>query len=203
MKIENNAALFRGIHTRVEEAELDGEKVLRVVKTEKQMDFDTNSYARLSGVELHNGTIRVKVRSRVLPDAPELARGFVGIAFRANADDSSFEGYYVRPTNGRTCTDPVRRSHGSQYFAYPTYTFAYFRERGIEGVEAPCDIDLDEWIELKIELNGTKGSFYVNDMETPALVVDNLLHGDAAGAIGLFVDIGTEGFYKDLEIVQQ
>lgn len=25
-------------------------------------------------------------------------------------------------------------------------------------------------------------------------------HGDSRGAIGLFVDIGTEGFFKDLDI---
>ena len=194
------AKKFRPVHTGVEEALLDGEPVLRVVKTEKQLEFDTDSYARLVGEDFHNGTLRVKVRSRLLPDAPDLARGFIGLAFRINEKDSEFESFYVRPTNGRSCTDPVRRAHGCQYFAFPGYTFAYFREFGVGGYEAPCDIDLDRWIDLKIEVEGPRGRFYVNDMETPALVVEDLKHGDRRGGVGLFVDIGTEGFFKDLEI---
>lgn len=194
---------FRPVHTGVESVILDGDRVLRVVKTEKQMEFDTNSYARLVGEDFHNGTLRVKVRSRLLSDAPDLARGFIGLAFRINESDSEFECFYVRPTNGKSCVDPVRRAHGCQYFAFPGYTFAHFREFGIGGYEAPCDIDLNEWIDLKIKLEGPRGRFYVNNMATPALVVENMKHGDSRGGIGLFVDIGTEGFFKDLEFERE
>jgi hypothetical protein len=34
------------------------------------------------------------------------------------------------------------------------------------------------------------------------LIVNDLKHGaNAAGAIGLFVDIGTEGYFKDLVVI--
>ncbi len=116
------------------------------------------------------------MRSRQLPDAPDFAKGFIGIVFRAKPDGSEFESYYVRPANGNHA-DPVRRVHGSQYFSYPGYTFAYFREFGIEGYEAPVNIQLDEWITLKAVIIDKKASFFVNDMEHPILRVEDLKHG--------------------------
>lgn len=181
--ISLNAENFRAIHTSVENALLDGEGVLRVVKSEKVECFDEDTYARLLDFVFHNGTICVEMRSRLLPDAPE------------------FESYYVRPTNGRH-PDPVRHAHGSQYFSYPGYTFSYFREHGISGYEAPCDIGLDEWITLKAVIQDAMAAFYVNDMDSPVLVVENLKHGaDARGGIGFYVDIGTEAFFRNLQLM--
>lgn len=199
--ISLNAENFRAIHTSVENALLDGEGVLRVVKSEKVECFDEDTYARLLDFDFHNGTICVEMRSRLLPDAPEFARGFIGIVFRINRDNSEFESYYVRPTNGRH-PDPVRRAHGSQYFSYPGYTFPYFREHGISGYEAPCDIGLDEWITLNAVIQDAMAAFYVNDMNSPVLVVENLKHGaDARGGIGFYVDIGTEAFFRNLQLM--
>ena len=190
---------YKAVNVTVEEAILDGEKALRVVKGEgKRMRFDENTYARRIDSDFHNGTIEVKLLSRLLPDAPDFSRGFIGIAFRINEGDSEFESFYVRPTNAMT-DDPVRRAHGCQYFAYPGYTFAYFREYGIEGYEAPVDCGLDAWIDLKAVVREDRAEFYLNG--ALALSVDGLKHGaNARGGVGLFVDIGTEGFFKDLRI---
>jgi len=199
MKAEN----FQSIHTILENVELDGENVLRVVKSEKVERPDEDTFAHLLESNFHNGTIYVEMRSRLLPDAPDYARGFIGIVFRSQNNGAEFESYYVRPTNGRH-PDPVRRAHGSQYFSYPGYTFSYFREHDISGFEAPCDIGLDEWIALKAEIKGEKASFYVNDMDLPALVVEHLKHGaDARGGVGLYVDIGTEGFFRNLQVTYE
>ena len=47
-------------------------------------------------------------------------------------------------------------------------------------------------------------SNHAHDSPTPLLVVKDLKHGaDARGAVGLFVDIGTEAFFKDLQIIQE
>ena len=101
---------FTTLHTSIEE----GDSLLRVVKTDRLYDFDINSYARLAGSDFHNGVIEVEVCSRILPDAPDLARGFIGLAFHIAEDDSRFESFYLRPANGRDCTDPLRRQHGVQ-----------------------------------------------------------------------------------------
>ena len=181
----------------------DNTECVRVIKHEDKLhQYDENTYARIADTDFHNGTIDVKVYSRLLKDAPELARGFIGIAFRINRDDTEFESWYIRPTNGpRMTDDPVRLSHGTQYFSYPKYTFEYFRQNGITKYDSQADIALNEWISLKAEIRDGRGAFYVNDMGTPVLIVDELIHGAGArGAVGLFVDIGTEGYFKDLQI---
>lgn len=191
------------VHTKASDVLLNGEKVLRVEKHEKLDIFDENTYVLVNGAQFHNGTIEVKMLSRLLPDAPDFARGFIGIVFRVNENGSEFESYYVRPTNGRH-PDPVRASHGSQYFSYPGYTFAYFREHGITGYEAPCDIGLDEWIDLKAVIHDENAEFYVNDMENPVLCVNGMKHGKGIkGGLGFYVDTGTEAFYKDLKVTAE
>ena len=179
--------------------ELDGEQLIRVVKPEENTEPDVATYARLAGSDFHNGTIEVDVRARLMHWADVDCRGFIGIVFRATENHDRFEGFYVRPRNGRSCTEPQRRIHTMQYFSYPGYTFAYFRERGIGDFEAKADIEMDEWIHLKAEVASAGAKFYVDDMDTPALVVDEMFGGsDLRGGVGLYVDNGTEGNFKNL-----
>ncbi len=200
MDLLNQDIQLTTIHTCADWTVLEEEPVLRVAKTEKQDEFDIDTFVKVGDVSFHNGIIEVDMKSRLLPDAPDFARGFIGIVFRVSESLAEFESYYVRPTNGRH-PDPVRRSHGSQYFSYPGYTFAYFREHTIEGFEAPCDIDLNEWIHLKAVVMDEKAEFYVNDMDKPVLLVEALKHGkDARGAVGLYVDTGTDAFFKNLKV---
>lgn len=192
---------FQAVHTIVENIEWERKEVLKVIKSEKIMEFDENTYAKLTDSSFHNGIIEVKMLSRLLPDAPDFARGFIGIAYRINADDTKFESFYVRPTNGRFCNDPIRKAHGCQYFSYPQYTFSYFREHNMPKYEAPIDVSLDEWMMLKAIIKDEHAEFYINDMSTPILVVNDMKHGKSlTGSVGLFVDIGTEAFFKDLKI---
>ncbi|EOI01681.1 hypothetical protein UAY_01089 [Enterococcus moraviensis ATCC BAA-383] len=191
---------FTSVHTTSKLVDFEGEQVLQVIKSEKIMEFDENTYCKVVDSSFHNGIIEVKVLSRLLPDAPDFARGFIGIAFRISEDDSSFESFYIRPTNGRV-NDPIRKNRGTQYFSYPDYTFEYFRDRGITAFESSADIGLDEWITLKAVIEDQTATFYVNGGDIPTLVVDNLILGaKTSGSIGLFVDIGTQGFFKDLKI---
>ena len=189
---------FIAVNTFAEDTTLNGEKVLRVFKNAKLTDFDTNSIVKLKDFDFHNGKIEVEMLSRLLPDAPDFARGFIGIAFRIAEDNSAFESFYIRPTNAMT-DDPVRKAHGCQYFAYPKYTFAYFRENNISDYEAPMNFGLDTWVKLKAEIIDDRAKFYLNDNLT--LTVQDLKHGNnLRGSVGFFVDIGTEAFYKNLKI---
>lgn len=179
----------------------EGAWTLRVIKPEDNMEPDVPTYARLVDSDFHDGTIEVDVRARLSAWADVDSRGFIGIVFRASEDDDRFEGFYVRPRNGRSCTEPQRRIHTMQYFSYPGYTFAYFRERGIADFEAKADIEMDEWVHLKAEIAGAEGRFYVDDMETPALVVPQMFDGaEARGGVGLYVDNGTDGLFRNLKM---
>lgn len=56
-----------------------------------------------------DGIIKVDVASVLTLDAPGYARGFIGIAFRIDAQNR-FESIYLRPANSRV-EDQVRRNH--------------------------------------------------------------------------------------------
>ena len=180
-------------------AESLNEETLRVWKTDS-LEPDINTYAALAGSDFHNGTIDVDVCGKLLADAPDYARGFIGIVFRAAPDGREFESFYIRPTNGKDCTDPVRKSHGCQYFSYPGYTFAYFREFNITHYENACDtIALNQWSHIRAEINDDTGIFFVDGIKV--LEVTGFKHGDSArGNVGLYVDIGTDGYFRNLTI---
>ena len=199
-KIADDINEFEAVHTEISNVLLNGETAVRVVKADKLMQFDENTLVRVKDCDFHNGTIKVKMLSRLLPDAPDFARGFIGIVYKVNDNNSEFESFYIRPTNGMT-DDPVRKSHGCQYFSYPGYTFSYFREFNITKYEAPIHNGLDEWVQLKAVIRDEAAEFYLNDEPEPVLTVKDMKHGkDARGSVGFFSEIGTEAFFKDLEI---
>lgn len=189
---------FEAVNTSLMEMIIDGEPVLEVCKANKLMSFDENTYAKLKDLTFKNGVIEVSVRSQLLPDAPDFARGFIGLAFRISEDDSQFESFYIRPTNGNH-EDPIRANRASQYFSYPDYKFDVFRDQGITDYEAPATIALDEWIKLGVEVSDEQAMLYVNGQET-LRVTDLKLGADVKGSLGLFVDIGTRGLFKDLKV---
>lgn len=189
--------IVKAVNVKCQKKFLADQAVIKVVKANKLMEFDENTYVKIADSVFHNGIIEVKMLSRLLADAPDFARGFIGIAFRIIEDDSSFESFYVRPTNGQS-SDPIRKHRAIQYFSYPKYTFDYFREKGITRYEGSADIELNEWINLKVIVTDERAEFFVNGQQV--LLVDQLKHLDSQGQVGLFVDIGTEGYFKDLYI---
>lgn len=182
---------------------LKGNKTIKVIKRSAVGEFDEPTFARVKDIDFTNGTIEVKVLSRLLPNAPELARGFIGIAFRINDSNSKFENIYIRPTNGRA-ENQLRRNRSIQYFSYPDFKFDRLSKEAPGEYEAYSDMALNQWIKLKLVVNGTKAQLYINNNKQPSLVVNDLKHGAfSSGAIGLWVDIGTEGFFHDLKITKE
>lgn len=174
------------------------ENMARVSKIEKLDQDDSNTYVTVNGIEFYNGIIEVDVCGKLREDAPAHARGFIGIVFRVNENDSEFESFYIRPTNGKDCTDPIRKLRACQYFAYPGYTFSYFREFGISKYENALDtIALNEWSHVRAEIVDNTAKFYVDGVL--ALEVNPLIHTKKEkGRFGLYTDIGTDGYFKNL-----
>ena len=70
--------------------------------------------------------------------------------------------------------------------------------------ESYADMGLNEWIQIRIEVQDQKARLYLNNNEQPSLIVNDLKLGcNMQGAIGLFVDVGTEGFFKDLKVYRK
>jgi hypothetical protein len=198
IKFENKT--FEAVNVSASVEKLMGKEVVKVVKDSAIKEVDAPTYIKLKGVDFQNGTIEVKVLSRLLPDAPDFARGFIGIAFRINDSNSKFESIYIRPTNGRAGSQ-LRRNRSIQYFSYPDYQFERLRKEAPGEYESYADMGLNEWIKLKIVVKDLQATFFINGNKEPSLIVNDLKHGaNPAGAIGLWVDIGTEGFFSDLKI---
>lgn len=179
---------------------LIGKEVVKVIKDSAIKQFDEPTFAKIKGSDFKNGSIEVEVLSRLLPNAPEFARGFIGIAFRINDSNTKFESIYIRPTNGRDSSQ-IRRNRAIQYFSYPDYQFERLRKEAAGQYESYADMGLNEWIKLKIVVHGNQAKLFINDNKQPSLVVNDLKHGtNSSGAIGLWVDIGTEGFFSNLKV---
>ena len=70
--------------------------------------------------------------------------------------------------------------------------------------ESYADMGLNEWIKLKIIVKGNQAKLFLNNNKQPSLIVNDLKHGaEASGAIGFFVDVGTEGYFSDLNVIKQ
>lgn len=180
-----------------------GKVAIRVVKDAAVQEVDEPTFVTLEGSDFQNGTIEVYVLSRLLANAPDYARGFIGVAFRINDSNSRFEAIYLRPTNARA-EDQVRRNHSIQYFSYPDFKFTRLRKEAPERYESYTDMALDEWIKMRIVVKGKQAFLYLHNQEQPSLVVNDLkLGADARGKIGLWVDIGTEGYFADLKLHRQ
>lgn len=181
---------------------LMNKSVVRVTKDSNVKTFDQPTFARIGGIDFKDGIIEVNVLSRLLSNAPESARGFIGIAFRINDSISKFECIYIRPTNGRA-NDQLRRNHSIQYFSYPGYDFDRLRKEAPGQYESYADMGLNEWIRLKIEVRGNQARLFINGNKQPSLIVNDLKQGsNLSGGIGLWVDVGTEGFFSDLKILK-
>ncbi len=161
---------------------------------------DSNTFV-LIPTDFGNGEIDVDVLGKLQATAPPDARGFIGIAFRIAPDNTAFEAVYLRPTNGRT-DDPVRQKRAIQYFSYPDWKFDRTRKETPGRYETSADIGPDEWIHLRLVITGEQAKVYLNgNNATPVLTVSDLKRGPRSrGAVGLWVDIGTEGYFANLRI---
>jgi hypothetical protein len=182
---------------------LMGSDAVRVVKDSTIKEFDEPTFVKIKGIDFRNGIIEVKVLSRLLKNAPEFSRGFIGIAFRINDSISKFENIYLRPVNARV-DDQVRRNHSIQYFSYPDYKFDRLRKEAPEKYESYADMEMNKWITMRIEVKDAQAKLFINGNQQPSLIVNDLKHGaNASGAIALWVETGTEGYFKDLKITKQ
>ena len=67
-----------------------------------------------------------------------------------------------------------------------------------------ADVVPDDWIHIRIEVSGSRARLYVGAAAQPVLIVNDLKRGpDTHGTVGLFVDNGTNGHFRNLSIQRQ
>ena len=188
------------VNTAAEVTTFKGRKALRVSEPPTNK-ADREDKPVILPVDFHNGTIELELAGSVATGAIAGARGFVGVAFRVADDVKKFECLYLRPANGRA-DDQVRRNHSVQYISYPDFPWQRLRKEETEKYEAYVDLIPDEWIKVKIVVEGANARLYVHGNEQPTLIIHDLKKGDSRGALALWIGPGTEAHFANLRVTQ-
>ena len=195
----NSSLDLVSLNVKSSEKEYLGKKSMEVFDAGSDTD---SKLLKIVNTSFKNGTIEINLAGNKMDSASETARGFVGIAFRINDDNSKYECFYLRPTNGRA-NDQVRRNHSVQYISYPDYPWERLRKEFPEKYESYVDLEPGVWTKVKIVVEGGKAKLYVHDSAQPCLIVNDLKMGpNAEGKVGLWVGPGTIAHFADLYVTQ-
>ncbi len=135
--------------------------------------------ATIKDFAMRDGIIDVDV-------ATPAARGFFGIQFRISDDGQNGEWVYLRPhksglPDAMQYTPVLHTGLNWQLYNGPGFTGA-------------VDIPKKEWFHLRLVIAGAQAKLYVKDMDTPALVMDDLKGGIEKGQVAFAALIGTTYF---------
>jgi len=157
------------------------------------------SFAILKGQQFHNGTIELEVSGAPAKNADPTARGFIGVAFRAQNEPNHYELLYIRPSNGRAA-DQLQRNHSTQYVSAPDWGWKRLRDESPGQYESYVDLVPGEWTRMRIVIQGTDASLFIGGAEQPCLVVHGMKLGDVSGALALWSGPGSEAYFRDVRI---
>ena len=155
----------------------------------------------LPEVNIQDGEITLELAGSLLPNAPEGARGFVGLAFRVQGKAEKFEAFYLRPLNGRA-DDQVRRNHSAQYISHPDFPWQKLRKEFPEKYESYVDLEPGVWTKVRIVVRVTQARLFVNGAMQPTLIVNDLKLGASSGALGLWIGPGTVAHFTGLRVTK-
>jgi hypothetical protein len=172
-----------------------GRRAVHLVPPSERQAAPPQMRAVLDNSDFSNGTIEADLAGAPRGDAPPDARGFVGIAFRVQPDESRYEHVYVRPTNGRA-DDQVRRNHSVQYASEPDFPWPRLRRESPEKYESYADLETGAWTALKIVVSGQRAQVFVNGAPQPCLIVNDLKLGPTNGRIALWAEASTDAYFS-------
>jgi hypothetical protein len=190
------------LNARAEWVDYHGRRALRIAPLAGQEQAtDQEMIAVLANSDFRNGVIEIDVagsrRKGYATDDVSAFKGFIGVSFRIRGDSS--ERFYVRPENARLDSQ-LFRNRSTQYEASPDYPWQRLRQESPGMYESYADMEAGGWTRLRIEVSGSKAKLYVNGAPQPALIVNDLKHGDTHGAIGLWTRISVDAYFSNLRV---
>ena len=134
--------------------------------------------------EMRDGVIDVDV-------ATPAKRGFFGFWVRLDKEGTNYEEVYLRQhesglPDAMQYTPILNTGRNWQIYNGPGFTGA-------------VDIPKDIWFHLRLEVTGAQAKLYVKDMDTPALVMDDLKSGIQKGQIALY-DLTGATYFSNFEV---
>lgn len=130
----------------------------------------SDSYCYVKDAVFEDGTIEVDM-------AAPTTRSFMGIDFRFESPDDH-ESVYLRPHKSGL-------DDATQYMPVLNGGSTWQIFSG-EGFTAPIVIPKEQWFRVKLEISGSTGKLFVNNLEKPALVINDLKRGRSKGSVGLW-----------------
>ncbi|ASZ14265.1 hypothetical protein CK934_26615 [Chitinophaga sp. MD30] len=148
----------------------------------------------LNDTDFSNGTITFEVKGKDV-----LQKSFVGLAFHGT-NDSLYDAVYLRPFNFKAPTQD-RRNHAVQYISLPGYDWEILRNQFPGKYEKPIHPapDPNQWVKVRITVKHPQVSVYINDENTPSLVIEQLSK-QGTGKVGCWVGNNSGGEFANLQI---
>jgi hypothetical protein len=138
--------------------------------------------AILPDVSLENGVVEVDI-------AASGARSYPGVIFRVQSELEN-ERVYLRPHRAGLYGDALQYT--------PTFGgIAGWQLYNGDGYTAAVSLPRDAWVRLRVEFAGTQARVFLGDTTLPALVIDDLKHGAARGAIGVMGPRDGTAYFSD------
>jgi hypothetical protein len=180
----------------IDTVEFLGRKAVRLVKARTD---GVDGFLPLPGVDFQDGTIEADVAVKIPTQFAASTPGFIGIAFRARPDATSYDMFYIRP-GAAQADDQARRNQVAQYCAAPGYDWYALRRAWPWVYESHADLRRDAWTHITIEVSGRKAKLYLNRNPEPTLVVDGLKGLDLHGSVSLFTFVDQERYFSNVRI---
>ena len=195
------AAFHAGV---AELTRLAGRTTMRVSLTEQMTRYDVPGEGSLDlptfislPIWFEDGGVEVDVISTPGSGVHGAVDPLAGLAYRVGGDRSRFDAVQVRPLNGtpRNPAGPHAR-RAAQFLASPGWPL----DRLWPQEASSCDpsASVAPWVHLSLHVDGNRLAGSVDGVEVAAVPVVKAaaLRGD----LGLFVDVGTEAYFSNLQI---
>ena len=150
--------------------------------------------AWLNGIEFSNGTLEFDVRGEDIKQ-----HSFVGIAFHGK-NDSTFDAVYLRPFQFKE-KDEILKNRAIQYISLPDFTWRKLREKFPNKYEHSIEPapDPNSWIRVRIVIQGSTITTYINGSSEPSLVVQKATNL-TSGSVGFYVADTSGGDFANITI---
>ena len=180
--------------TKLEAVEYKGRKAIRMM-----VEHEGEGLAMLRDVEFGDGTIEADVAVKITTPPGARNPGFIGIVFRSRPDARHYEMFYIRPGNSHA-EDQAMRNHVVQYVESPEFDWYKLRRMWPWVYEAHADIQPEEWIRIRIQVQGRRASLFINGASNAVLVVDGLKGEDLKGGVGLWGSPDEECYFSNVRV---
>lgn len=179
---------------KAEPVEYLGRKAVRLTT-----QADSDIFAYVNGSSIQDGIIDVDIAVKITTPPGVRMPGFTGLAFRARPSGSQYDMFYLRPKNAQS-DDQAMRNHSVQYVAKPDYDWYPLRRQWPWVYESWADLKPETWTHVRIEIHGRTAQLFVNNSNSPSLIVNGLKGQDLQGGVALWGDPGEESYFSNLHI---